>query len=91
MRQPILSKTLSVSDLLHLEFVFDFIPLLQKDIEKLFALFLHVFLVFVYENRLHNHLIKPVHVLCTPSVNFLCVMLFFLVGVEEVFVAGFGA
>lgn len=69
-----------------LELPFDLITLIHKEVEELFRLLLHVSLIFVNENGLHDELIEPVEVFRAAGVNTL-VSFTLLVGVKDGLVA----
>ena len=73
-----------------LELPFDLITLIHKEVEELFRLLLHVSLIFVNENGLHDELIEPVEVFRAAGVNTL-VSFTLLVGVKDGLVAAITA
>jgi len=64
--------------------------LIHKEVEELFRLLLHVSLIFVNENGLHDELIEPVEVFRAAGVNTL-VSFTLLVGVKDGLVAAITA
>jgi hypothetical protein len=71
---------------LSLEFHFNLVTLLHEKIKKLFRLLLHVFFIFVNENRLHDELIEPIEVL-NAACRAVTGALPLLVGVKHLLVA----
>ena len=77
-----------------LEVFFDLVTLLHKQFEELLALFLHLFLVLVDEDGLHDDFVESAQVLDTASVHSILLDLLggrfvlFLVWMKEGVVAG---
>ena len=58
--EPIFSDLLHVASVFHGKFLFDLIALFHKQLEELHRLLLHVLLIFVDEDWLHDELVKTV-------------------------------